>query len=126
MIAIENMYECMAFSRGDQMKEIFDKSREKFTNWLINEKKMDKKKAEEIAHEKIGMTWDVGHLNIMKKSGFNDEDLVKETQKVKDYVKHIHLTDNFGYADTHLPPGMGNVPFKQLLEELEKNGQYKI
>lgn len=125
MIAIENMYEGMAFSRGDQMKEIVDKSREKFTNWLINEKRMDKKKAEEIANEKIGMTWDVGHLNIMKKSGFNDEDLVKETQKVKDYVKHIHLTDNFGYADTHLPPGMGNVPFKQLLEELEKNGQYK-
>lgn len=124
IIAIENMFEGMAFSRGNQMKEIVDKSREKFTNWLINQKKLDKKKAQEIANEKIGITWDVGHLNIMKKSGFDDKDLLEETKKVRDDVKHIHLTDNFGYADTHLPPGMGNVPFKQLLEELEKNGQY--
>jgi len=39
-------------------------------------------------------------------------------------VKHVHLTDNFGYADTHLAPGMGNVPFKKILEQLEKTGRF--
>ena len=28
----------------------------------------------------------------------------------------------FGYSDSHLPPGMGNVPFKEILEKLEKKG----
>jgi len=38
-------------------------------------------------------------------------------------VKHVHLTDNFGYSDSHLVPGMGNVPFKKILEQLEKTGR---
>ena len=47
--------------------------------------------------------------------------------KDKTMVKHLHLTDNFGYADTHLPPGMGNVPIKGMLinsvkEPLEQMG----
>jgi len=68
------------------------------------------------------MTLDVGHLNIAKKKGFKDKDLLKEVEEISKYVKHVHLTDNFGYADSHLPPGMGNVPFKDILEELDKKG----
>ncbi len=30
--------------------------------------------------------------------------------------------DNFGFSDSHLVPGMGNVPFKEHLEKLEKAG----
>jgi hypothetical protein len=74
----------------------------------------------------LGVTWDVGHLNIMRKSGFTEKDIIKETEiisKDKSMVKHVHLTDNFGYADTHLPPGMGNVPIKGILEQLEKTGR---
>jgi len=43
-------------------------------------------------------------------------------QEIAKHVKHVHLTDNFGYSDSHLPPGMGNVPFKDILEKLEKAG----
>jgi len=33
------------------------------------------------------------------------------------------VTDNFGYEDSHLIPGMGNVPIKKVMEQLEKHGK---
>jgi sugar phosphate isomerase/epimerase len=125
IIAIENMMQGMAFSRAEDLKKIIEDSREKFRDYLVEEKKMKEKDAEKLAEEKIGATWDVGHLNIMKKKGFTDEDIIKETKKIRPYVRHIHLTDNFGFSDSHLPPGMGNVPIKAILEELEKSGRFK-
>lgn len=70
----------------------------------------------------IGVTWDVGHINMMRKEGFKEEDIRKQTEKIAKYVKHVHLTDNFGFTDSHLPPGMGNVPIKKIMQELEKKG----
>src|SRR3989338_4737632 len=46
--------------------------------------------------------------------------ILEETKKISPFIKHLHITDNFGFADTHLPPGMGNVPIKEVLEELER------
>jgi len=65
-------------------------------------------------------------LNMIKKKGFTDVDMMKETKKItedKTMVKHVHLTDNFGFGDSHLAPGMGNVPFKKIMEQLEKTGR---
>ncbi|MEM4181589.1 MAG: sugar phosphate isomerase/epimerase [Candidatus Pacearchaeota archaeon] len=124
IIAIENLYPGMAFSRADDVKKLVEQARKTFVE---NAKKhgVSEKDARKKAEQFIGVTWDVGHLNIMKKQGFTDKDIVEETKKIKDLVKHVHLTDNFGYGDTHLAPGMGNVPFKEILKELEKNGQFK-
>lgn len=124
-ISIENLYPGMAFSSADDLKKLIDKSREEFVN-LAEKKGMSKTAAEKQAEKMIGVTWDVGHLNIAKKKGFTDEDLRKETEAIAKYVKHVHLTDNFGYSDSHLPPGMGNVPFKQHLEELEQAGKGNV
>lgn len=121
-ISIENMYPGMAFSSADDLKKLVDESRKKFVN-LAEKKGMSKTSAEKQAEKMIGVTLDVGHLNIAKKKGFTDEDLRKEAAEIAKYVKHVHLTDNFGYSDSHLPPGMGNVPFKQILEELEEAGK---
>lgn len=126
VIAIENMYQGMAFSRAEDMKKLVEKSRKNFVRKLVDEGKSEKE-AEKIAKKHLGVTWDVGHLNIMRKTGFTEKDVVEQTKlinKDKSMVKHIHLTDNFGYADTHLVPGMGNVPIKEILEELEKNGRF--
>ena len=78
--------------------------------------------ARKAAEQVIGVTWDVGHLNMLKKQGFKDEDLIEATKLLGKDIKHVHLTDNFGYSDSHLAPGMGNVPFKKHLEALEKAG----
>lgn len=124
IIAIENLFPGMAFSRAEDVKKLVEKARDVFVQ-NAKEKGMSEKEARKKADQIIGVTWDVGHLNIMKKYGFTDKDLVEETAKIKNLVKHVHLTDNFGYGDTHLAPGMGNVPFKELLKELEKNGKFK-
>ncbi|MCF7910219.1 TIM barrel protein [Candidatus Pacearchaeota archaeon] len=123
-ISIENLYPGMAFAYGEDMKNLINSSREKFVQKAL-EKGLSKSEAEKKAQEIIGMTLDVGHLNIAKKQGFKDKDLRKEVEQIAKYVKHVHLTDNFGYSDSHLPPGMGNVPFKELLEELEKHPEAK-
>ena len=122
IIAVENMYQGMAFSRAEDMQKLVEKSRKIFVE-QAKEKGMSEDAAKNQAEKILGVTWDVGHLNMMRKSGFNEKDIQAETKKIAPLVKHVHLTDNFGYSDSHLPPGMGNVPFKQILEELEKTGR---
>ena len=119
VISIENMFQGLGFARGEEMKVLVEKSREKFAEKFAEENKCSKKQGQKMAEKIIGTTFDVGHLNVFKKHGFTDEDLVEEAKKLKGYVKHIHLTDNFGYDDSHLPPGMGNVPIKDLMQAIE-------
>jgi hypothetical protein len=72
------------------------------------------------AEKLIGVTWDVGHINMMRKHGAQDRDILKQTEKVAPFVKHIHLSDNFGLEHTELPMGMGNVPIKEHEALLKK------
>ncbi|MBC8434964.1 sugar phosphate isomerase/epimerase [archaeon] len=124
IVAMENMYAGMPFSRAEDMKKLVEESKKVFVENAVK-KGMDRSTAKNKADKLIGVTWDVGHLNVMKKKGFTDKDVISETKKIKDVVKHIHLTDNFGYGDSHLAPGMGNVPIKEILQQLEKNGDFK-
>jgi len=123
VIAVENMFQGFAFSRAEDLKPLVEKSRKKFVEQLIKKEGMSKKKAEAIAEKQLGVTWDVGHLNVLRKKGFTEKDILAQTKKIAPMVKHVHLTDNFGFADSHLAPGMGNVPIKGILEELEKTGR---
>jgi len=126
VIAIENFQPGTAFSSAEKLKELVESSRNNFVKQLIKTKNLSESEAKEIAKKQLGVTWDVGHLNMIKKKGFSDEDILAETKKItedKSMVKHIHLTDNFGFADSHLAPGMGNVPFKKIMEQLEKTGR---
>jgi len=123
VIALENIDpDRGAISTGAQLRETVEKSRENFTSLLMEREKVGKKKAEKMAERLIGATWDVGHVNIHRKFGMKEEDIIEQTKEVAKMVKHVHLTDNFGFADTHLVPGMGNVPIKEHLAELEKAG----
>jgi len=121
ILSVENLFPGMAFSRSEQLKGLVEDTRKKFVEGAVK-KGRSRSEAESVAKKLIGATWDVGHINILRKGGYTKEDIVKETADIAPYVKHTHLTDNFGYADSHLPPGMGNVPTKEILEELEKAG----
>src|SRR3989344_1116123 len=92
------------------------------SNKLAKEKNVSADKAKETAEKLIGVTWDVGHINFMRKEGYSEEDIKRETEKIAPYVKQVHITDNFGFNDAHLPPGMGNAPIKDQLRILEKAG----
>jgi hypothetical protein len=121
VIAIENLFPGMAFSRSEELKQLIEETRKKFENQAVKNG-YSRDEAKKIGEKVIGATWDVGHLNMQRKSGFEEKDLIAESKNIAPFVKHVHLTDNFGYNDSHLPPGMGNVPFKGILEELEKKG----
>jgi len=121
IISIENPPAGGAFSTGQELKDIVEKAREKFVERAKKEG-IGESQAREAAAKLIGVTWDVGHINMLRKYGYEKGDIVKEAEKVAKLVKHVHLSDNFGFEHTELPMGMGNVPVKEILEKLGKEG----
>lgn len=121
-ISLENLYSGMAFSQGEDLAKMTQETRDKFTVKLVEERNMSRGEAAKVAEKMIGVTFDVGHLNMSRSKGFTEADLVKEAEAVKDYINKVHLTDNFGYEDVHLPVGMGNVPVKALMKAIGKKG----
>lgn len=132
IISIENFMPNMVFGRSSELKKLIEESRKQFVE-EAQKRGISADKARSAAGRIIGATWDVGHINFLRKHGFgekegmfNEEEYKKiireEAKTIAPFVKHVHLTDNFGFEDAHLPPGMGGVPFKEHLEELEKAG----
>lgn len=120
-LVIENPPATFALSTGEDIKNIVEESRKQFVE-KAKEEGMSESQARKEAEKLIGATWDVGHINMLRKYGYTEEDIVKETEKVAPYVKHVHLSDNFGFEHTELPMGMGNVPLKKMMEKLGKKG----
>ena len=121
IISIENPPAGGAFSTGKELKEVVEESRDKFVKKAVEEG-MSELQAREQAEKLLGVTWDVGHINMLRKYGYKEKDIIKETEQIKPLLKHIHLSDNFGFEHTELPMGMGNVPTKKIMEKLGKKG----
>ncbi len=132
ILAIENWYPEMVLSRGQNFREFLDEARDNFAKELEQKKHLDTKKAREVAENLIGATWDVGHIYMMRRFGYGKEEteqlVLKDVEALaKDnpgIIKKIHLADNFGYSDSHLAPGMGDVPIKEQLAIFEKWGAF--
>ena len=120
VIAIENVFPDWTLGRADSLREAIEESREKFAKRLREEKKLSKEKAKEVAEKLIGATWDVGHITQLRKFGYKDKDIIEEARKIAPVVKHIHVTDNFGFSDSHLAPGQGTVPINEQLKKLKE------
>ncbi|MDD5012454.1 MAG: sugar phosphate isomerase/epimerase [Candidatus Nanoarchaeia archaeon] len=121
IISIENPPAGVIFSTGEELKEIVEGARKKFVEKAVKEG-ISETQAKQAANKLLGVTWDVGHINMLRKYGAEKEDIIKETEKVAPFVKHVHLSDNFGFEHTELPMGMGNVPVKEIFEKLGKQG----
>ncbi len=122
ILSIENPPAGFGLSTGEDLKNLVEESRKKFVEKAVEEKGMSEREAEKLAEKFIGATWDVGHINMLRKQGFKKEDIIRETERVAPLVKHVHLSDNFGFEHTELPMGMGNVPIKEIMEKLGKEG----
>ena len=125
IISVENPPAGMGISRAADLREVVEQSRKKFIEKATASKSdggagLSEKEAEEQAKKLIGVTWDVGHINMIKKFGYTDETLKSETETIAPFVKHIHLSDNFGMEHTELPMGMGNVPLQQHMQVLRE------
>ena len=96
-----------------------------------------KEEATRAAREHIKDTFDTGHANTWRKLFKREEGETQEEADTRfkqcllttahmlqkeDIVGHVHLTDNFGYEDEHLTPGMGNTPIKEMVETLKQHG----
>ncbi len=121
IISIENPPIGGAFSTGDDLKRIVEKTREEFINKIIKQG-VPKEEAKKQAEQLIGVTWDVGHINMLRKHGYSERDIIEQTDKIAPLVKHVHLSDNFGMEHTELPMGMGNVPIKEMMKKLGEKG----
>lgn len=60
------------------------------------------------------LTLDLGHANLFGKSV---EEFIRDFYK---RLKHVHLSDNKGWEDLHLPMGVGNIDWKKTLKILKK------
>jgi tetratricopeptide (TPR) repeat protein len=123
VFCFENLFPTMAFGNAESLKALIEETRQKFVEKM--KPKIGEKKAKEIAEKIIGATWDIGHINIWKKYGVKPEEIKVEMEKIRPFIKHIHIADNFGFEDSHLPPGMGGIEpeiFGKIKEIIEKQG----
>ena len=107
---------------GEDLKRLVEKARTQFEEQAVKKMGLSENEAEKQAEKLIGVTWDVGHINMLRKFGAGTEELKEETKQIAKLAKHVHLSDNFGMEHTELPMGMGNVP-KEMLEIIEKNNK---
>jgi len=122
IMTMENYRQDLTLGNAEDIKNTIEKSREMFVKKLVSEKGMAKKEAELAAEKTIGVTWDVGHINFLRAKGYSEEEILRQTKIVAPYVKQVHITDNFGFSDAHLPPGMGNSPMSKQLDILKRAG----
>ncbi|MBW6442339.1 sugar phosphate isomerase/epimerase [Patescibacteria group bacterium] len=121
VLVIENPPAGGGLSTGEDIRNIVEESRKNFIEEAKKEG-ISEAQASKAAKKLIGATWDVGHINMLRKFGYTEKDIIRETEKVAPYVKHLHLSDNFGFEHTELPMGMGNVPLKEIMDRLGEKG----
>jgi len=68
-----------------------------------------------VNHENIGLCFDIGHANLA--SSLTPAEWV---EKMGGRLKHVHLHDNDGKRDDHLPLGKGSIDFDPFFEALYK------
>jgi len=67
----------------------------------------------------LKMTLDTGHANIDSPRGKRILDFIEQ---FPDRITHLHVSDNRGKRDEHLPLGAGNIPFRPVLQALKSTG----
>jgi sugar phosphate isomerase/epimerase len=67
----------------------------------------------EIHHRQVGACLDTGHA-------FLSGDLPMVANKLSGHLKMVHVNDNHGDWDSHLPPGEGRIDWHHLMGELSR------
>lgn len=64
--------------------------------------------------ERAGVCLDIGHLNL-----FSKVPMEEWFEKLGNRIYELHVHDNFGVDDDHLPIGKGNIDFEKFFDYLE-------
>ncbi len=71
--------------------------------------------SDRVDHECFGLCLDTGHANI-----FSSLKLSQWVERMGQRLMHIHVHDNKGDVDSHLPVGAGNIDFKDLFNAVRR------
>ena len=87
----------------------------------LDDKSMTLKELKEIFEDIDGLwfTLDAGHAYINKN---NMEYIAQIINDLKQKIKHIHVHDNMGGEDLHLPIGVGRIDWRQFFKSISKIG----
>jgi sugar phosphate isomerase/epimerase len=73
----------------------------------------------------LGLTLDIGHAYVGEKQAGTstpEQEIAETIQEVKDCLVHLHIHDNKGTFDEHLPPGDGSIDFNPIVRALKDVG----
>lgn len=119
VVTIENPKAPQAFSRADKHKKLVEEARNQLVKLSEEEgKPISRSKAKKL----IQATLDTAHYGLWKQYGYSNEDIKDMAEKIAPVTGHLHISDNFGSADSHLPPGWGDLPQGEIQKMLEKKG----
>jgi len=74
------------------------------------------------------VTFDIGHANLTERrggKGTTEAMIAEHIRDMRRQIVHLHMHDNQGRVDDHLPPGDGKINFKPIVEairEIKYNG----
>jgi len=95
-VCLENMFpKCRAFVEPDDFVEIL----QRFPD--------------------LKLTLDTGHANIANPGGRR---ILEFIEKFGPRIGHLHVSDNFGERDDHIPLGAGKIDFLKIINALKQNG----
>ncbi|MBW2603026.1 MAG: sugar phosphate isomerase/epimerase [Deltaproteobacteria bacterium] len=72
-----------------------------------------------VKFPRLKLTLDTGHAHIGDTEG---KRAVKFIERFSDRIGHIHVSDNLGEVDNHLPVGAGTVNFSEIVKALKDMG----
>jgi sugar phosphate isomerase/epimerase len=64
----------------------------------------------------LKICFDVGHANITSRNP------IEYIKTLGGKIHSVHVHDNFGEEDNHLPCGYGNIKWGEIIQELKKSG----
>ena len=67
----------------------------------------------------INLLLDIGHAHIEDSGG---EKCLRFIEMFRDRIGHLHVSDNFGKEDQHLPIGAGIIDFSKVVKALKETG----
>jgi len=73
--------------------------------------------AQEFRKENCGICWDIGHGQMLY-----GDDQAKAIEMLGSRIIALHVHDNFGATDNHLPPFLGTIKWETIMGALKRGG----
>lgn len=71
--------------------------------------------ARSFGENRMFITLDLNHVNL-------HEDPFEVIRKHTGSIRHVHISDNHGMREEHLPPGQGTIPLAECFRTLRREG----